>query len=397
MNRNRRDFIAKLGLSAVPFLLPDNGLNAMSLQNIGEVKSDQGFPLLNFIYDGLEFSPVEYLRKLEEINHLQAIEADFYGNGGVTKLLEEEFARITGKEKAIYLPTGTMANQLAIKLLNKDNTKVIVPENSHIYRDEADAAQSVHSKRLVPVGKDKAFFDVADLEDSINYLNANEVFKSGLGTVVVESPVRRANGATVPIQTIREISNYCKEHNYKVHLDGARIHLGAAFNQFSISEYASYFDTIYISLYKYLNAGGGAILCGKAEIIDQVSHQIKILGGTVFQSWQNTAMALHYLNGINERWKEVVMVSEKLIADLNRISGLNITKLQNGSNIFDLRIAQTISLKKLANYLYKEQNIMLGRANGEGIVRLAVNDSLLTRDYNAVIEAWKNGVDQARS
>jgi threonine aldolase len=257
---------------------------------------------VNFIYDGLALSPNEYLNKLQEINKSNPIEPDFYGEGGATKLLEEEFAKLTGKEKAIYLPTGTMANQLAIKLLNENNTKVIVPENAHIYRDEADAAQSVHNKRLIPAGQGKAYFDLADLKSTIEYTNNNEVFNSGLGTVVIENPVRRADGAFVPIETIKEISKYCKENNYKIHLDGARIHLASAFNNISLSEYASYFDTVYISLYKYLNATGGAILCGDAKIIDKISHQIKILVGTVFQSWNITSIALHYLNGISERW-----------------------------------------------------------------------------------------------
>jgi len=91
------------------------------------------------------FSPRDYLDKLNEIDSINSIEIDYYYKGGVTRELEDEFARITGKEKAIYLPTGTMANQLALKLLNGSNTKAIVPENSHVFRDEADASQAVSS------------------------------------------------------------------------------------------------------------------------------------------------------------------------------------------------------------------------------------------------------------
>lgn len=393
---NRRDFLKKCSLSTVPFLFPAISLNAMSFEKtIDEAQTENQRPV-NFIYDGLALSPNEYLKKLQEINNSKPIEPDFYGNGGATKLIEEEFAKITGKEKAIYLPTGTMANQLAIKLLNENNTKVIVPENAHIYRDEADAAQSVHGQRLIPVGKGKPYFDLADLKSAIDYTNNNEVFNSGLGTVVIENPVRRADGAFVPIDTIKEISNYCKENNYKMHLDGARIHLASAFNNISLSEYASYFDTVYISLYKYLNASGGAILCGDAKIIDQISHQIKILGGTVFQSWNNTSIALHYLNGINERWTEVVKTSQKMIAELNKIEGISIKSLENGTNIHDLTLSSDISLKKLAVFLYNEHNIWLGRANGKEIVKFTVNESLLTRDFYDILNAWKKGIEQAR-
>ena len=304
-NNQRRDFLKKCGLSTVPFLFPAISLSAAPLlEHQTNSTNNTKFPV-NFIYDGLAFSPQEYLEKLNEINKSHPIQPDFYGNGGATKALEDTFAKITGKEKAIYLPTGTMANQLAIKLLNEDNTKVLVSENSHIYRDEADAAQSVHGKRLIPVGKGKAYFNLNDLKSTIRYLNENEVFKSGIGTVAIENPIRRADGTTVPIETIKELSEYCKENGYRLHLDGARIHLAAAYTKVSLAAYASYFDTVYISLYKYLNATGGAILCGDAALIDKIVHEIKIHGGTVFQSWNNTAVALHYLRDIDERWKKV--------------------------------------------------------------------------------------------
>ncbi|MBX2827451.1 MAG: DegT/DnrJ/EryC1/StrS family aminotransferase [Flavobacteriaceae bacterium] len=392
----RREFLKKCGLTAVPFVLPAVDWSAIAggTQPARTIDSPK---VVNFIFDGLSLSPSQYLEKLQEINTASPIEPDFYGNGGATKALEASFAKITGKEKAIYLPSGTMANQLAIKLLSGGNTKIIVPENSHVFRDEADAAQSVHGKRLIPIGKEKAYYNLSDLKNAIAYTTNNEVFQSGLDTVVIESPVRRADGTFVPLKTVEAISNYCKERDYKLHLDGARIHIAAAFHDVSIAEYASYFDTVYISLYKYLNASGGAILCGDAQIIDQMAHQIKILGGAVFQSWNQTAVALHYLNGIDERWREVVTVSKKLIQDLNKIKGVRITSIHEGTNIFDLTLDEGISLKKLAVYLYETHSIWLGRANEKGIVKFTVNESILSRDYDAILKAWQSGIEQARS
>lgn len=393
---DRRDFLKKASLSTVPFLFPAIGSSTISMdETLVKTKTEDSFPV-NFMYDGLDLPPKQYIEKLQEIDNSKSIEADYYGNGGATKALEEEFAKITGKEKAIYLPTGTMANQLAIKLLNENNTKVIVPENSHVFRDEADAAQSVHGKRLIPVGKGKPYFEANDVMNTIEYTNNNEVFKSGLGTVVIENPVRRADGTFVPIETIKEISNYCKQNNYKMHLDGARIHLASAYSNIEISEYASFFDTVYISLYKYLHAAGGAILCGNAEIIDQISHQIKILGGTIFQSWTNTSMALHYLNGIEERWDEVILRSENIISELNKIRGISFTKLQNGTNIYYLQGSDGINFKKLALFLYSEHNIWLRQADKKGIVKFVINESLMTRDSKKIIDAWKIGAKLTR-
>lgn len=396
IENNRRDFLKKCGLTTASVLLPFGPVKLLASNEVLDGATNKPTKAVNFIFDGLFFSPSEYLDKLQEINKVQTIEPDFYGTGGTTKLLEEEFAKITGKEKAIYLPTGTMANQVAIKLLNENNTKVIVPENSHVFRDEADAAQSVHNKRLIPVGKRKPYFDVEELKNTINYTNENEVFKSGLGTVVLENPIRRADGTVIPIEKIKEISTYCKKHNYKMHLDGARLHIGAAFHSISVSEYASYFDTVYISLYKYLNASGGAILCGDAKIIDQVAHQIKILGGTLYQSWNNTSVSLHYLKDIDKRWEQIISIATTLISELNKIEGLVINSIKNGSNIFNLTLNENIDLKKLAEYLYNEHNIWLGRANEKGIVKFTINESLLTRELPSIIHAWKKGIAQAQ-
>jgi len=396
IENNRREFLKKCGLSTVPFLLPTVGLNAMSWSENNKTNlANKPEIVVNFIYDGLELTPRQYIEKLAEIDKGKILEADFYGNGGTTKLLEEKFAKLTGKEKAIYLPTGTMANQLAIKLLNGNNTKVIVPENSHVFRDEADASQNVHGLRLVPVGKEKSYFQLEDLVSTIKNINENEVFRSGLGTIVIENPIRRANGKAVPIETIKEINTYCKNNGYKMHLDGARIHLASAFTKVSLKEYTSYFDTVYISLYKYLNATGGAILCGDTEIIDQLSHQIKIHGGTMFQSWNNTSIALHFLDGITERLNQVVITAHKLIEELNKIDGIHITPIKNGTNIFNLKLTPNISSKELSKILFEEHNIRL-RSSENGMVRFAVNESLLTRDSQKIVDAWKSVTNQIR-
>ena len=137
MSSTRRSFLKATSLST--FAIPAFALGHESFR----VKQESESPSqLNFISDGLFFSPERYIAKLQQIHDSQSITRDFYHNGGVTKALEQKFAQITGKEKAIFLPSGTMANQLAIKLLNGEDTKAIVPENSHIFRDEADAAQS---------------------------------------------------------------------------------------------------------------------------------------------------------------------------------------------------------------------------------------------------------------
>jgi threonine aldolase len=146
----RRNFLKLSSLSLVPALLP----SFVSTANAAPVKGDvPANPVISFTDDGVHYAPADYIAKLQEINQKDPIQADVYGQGGALARLTKRFAEITGNEAATYMPTGTMANQLAISVLNGENTKIFVQDTSHIYRDEADAAQSVFNKRLMPLLK----------------------------------------------------------------------------------------------------------------------------------------------------------------------------------------------------------------------------------------------------
>ena len=169
-------------------------------------------------------------------------------------------------------------------------------------------------------------------------MSSEEVFKSGIGCVSIENPVRRTDERMVPLEEIKKISDYCRSNNIKLHLDGARIYMAAAWSGISIKEYASYFDTVYISLYKYLGASGGAILCGDKELIGKMPHLIKIHGGNMYGNWLNAAMALHRLEGLEERLQEAIKRSTKIFASLNKIKGVRINALDDGTNIYELSL-----------------------------------------------------------
>jgi threonine aldolase len=295
------------------------------------------------------------------------------------------------------MPTGTMANQLAISVLCGENTKAFVQDTSHVYRDEADSAQSVFSKRLIPLAAGKAYFTLEELQGSVEELAQREVFKSGIGAVSIENPVRRNDGQFVPITEIKKISAFCKAQGYKLHLDGARIYLASAFSGISVSEYASYFDTVYISLYKYLGASGGAVLCGPKNIIDKMEHLVKVHGGVVYSNWANAAMALHHLAGIEDRFKRFAIQSEQLFKMLNQMPDLKITPIEGGTNISILKLSATVNSKKLSETLWQKYNIALPVAKSDGIIKLMVNDSLLTQSNEQIVAAFKDALASAKA
>src|SRR6185436_15686636 len=238
MSVNRRNFLKASGLSLLPAVLPA----APILANNGKKKPiAANDPVVKLFGDGEFYDGLPYLEQLQAANSKQQIKVDRYGSGGAVEELEKKFEAITGKEKAIYMPSGTMANQLAIAMLSGENTKVFVQDTSHVYRDEADAAQSIFNKRLMPLAKNQTFFTVEQLKEAIGSLRDNEVFASGVGAVSIENPVRRTKERMVPIEEIRKISEYCRANNIKLHLDGARIYMSSAWSGISIKEYSAHF------------------------------------------------------------------------------------------------------------------------------------------------------------
>ena len=391
----RRNFLKLSGLAMVPAFLPS--LSKAEALKIEERKDAPAPQLISFTDDGIHYPPDEYIAKLQEISKKDPIKADVYGSGGAVAALQKKFAEITKKEAAIYMPTGTMANQLAISTLSGENTKIFVQDTSHIYRDEADAAQSVYNKRLMALAPNEPWFTLDDLKKGIDYTNDGEVFKSGIGAVAIENPVRRCDGRQVPIEEIKKISEFCRSKGYKMHLDGARLYLASAFGGASIAEYASYFDTVYISLYKYLGADGGAILCGDKAVIDKMEHLIKIHGGTVFMNWSKAAMALYHLDGLEDRLKKTAAQATDLFEKLNKVPGVSIAALKNGTNIFDFKVPAGTDVKKFRKGLYDNYKVITRGAGPDGIIKLQVNETLLRTDNQFLVKAFSESLSAAKA
>ena len=392
MSVNRRNFLKASGLSLLPAVLSAAPILA---NNINKNPIAANEPVVKFFGDGEFYDGLPYLEQLQAANSKKQIKVDRYGSGGAVEELEKKFETITGKEKAIYMPSGTMANQFAIAMLSGENTKVFVQDTSHVYRDEADAAQSIFNKRLMPLAKNQTFFTADELKKAIENLDSEEVFKSGLGCVSIENPVRRTDGRMIPIDEIKKISEYCRSKNIKVHLDGARIYLASAWSGTSIKEYASHFDTVYISLYKYLGASGGAILCGERSLIEKMPHMIKIHGGNMFGNWLNAAMASYKLDSIEERLQEAIKRSKEIFASLNQIQGIKISPLDGGTNIYNMKFPAGIQGQKFGESLNK-YFIGMRSPNENGEAKISVNETLLYREPKYIIDAIKESLTRAK-
>ncbi len=386
---NRRLFLKRSGIGLLPVLVPLRSLASDSNKN---KPAPSSIPIIKFFGDGEVYEPGDYLLELQKINSSNSIIRDRYGAGGAIEALEKKMADITGKEKAIFMPTGTMANQLALAVLSGENTKIFVQDTSHVYRDEADAAQSVFQKRLMPLAKGSTYFTAEQLQAAIENLKEEEVFKSGVGAVSIENPVRRTDERHVPIEEIKKISTWCRNNNICLHMDGARIFIASGWTGVSVREYSSYFDTVYISLYKYFGASAGAVLCGPATVIDKMPHLVKIHGGTMFGNWANAAMALNRMEGFESRLKNAISAAGEIFNELNKIPGIHISPLEGGTNTYSMVISKEIDVRKMNESLNKEFNIRIPRPDEKNQFFISVNETILYQSTAYIVNAFTKSI-----
>jgi threonine aldolase len=287
--------------------------------------------------DGIHHTPAEYTKLLARLTEGGGMEPDSYSLGGVVAKLETRMAAILGKESAVWLPTGTLANHLAVRLLAGTKRRVLVQADSHLFNDEGDCAQTLSALHLVPLARGKATFTLKDVESAAYDAQEGRVL-TPVGAIQVETPVRRHQGEHFDWDEMKRVCAWARGHNVGLHLDGARLFLESAYTGRSVKEYSALFDTVYVSLYKYFNAAAGAILAGPKLLLADLFHTRRMFGGGLPHVWPYAAVAMHFLDGFEARFRKAVDTSEAVIQTLSKNPNFGIERIPNGTNIFRLRV-----------------------------------------------------------
>src|SRR5215471_12142335 len=262
--------------------------------------------------DGLGLTPPQYTALMTRLLEEKALVPDSYELGGVVEELVTQFARVLGKEQAMFMPTGTLANHLAVRALAGEPSRVIVQEDSHFYQDEGDCAQTLSNLTLMPLAPGKATFTADEVQHVLDQTKGARVV-SRVSVIAVETPVRRKQGERFDDGELAKIVALARREGIRLHLDGARLFLQAAYTGQSVADFARPFDTVYVSLYKYFNAASGAILAGPRDVLKDLYHVRRMFGGGLSSVWPFAAVALHYMSGFGERYTRAVRTSEDFI------------------------------------------------------------------------------------
>jgi len=366
---NRRRFIELGALgSALGAGRPEFAFASQSKRSTGEADDRKVF----LTGDGLSLTPAQYTRLLTRLVDERGIAPDNYVLGGLVDELELQFARVLGKERAVFMPTGTLANQLAVRVLAGGSSRAVVQAESHLYMDSGDCVQTLSNITLMPLAPGRATFTADELARLLDETHGGRVVKR-VAAIQIETPVRRKQGEVFNPRDMAAVVAVAKRDGIKLHLDGARLFLEAGYSGKRITEYTAPFDTVYVSLYKYFNAAAGAILAGPHALLDDIYHTRRMYGGGLNQAWPYAAVALHYLDGFQERFARAIKVSEDFIRALKRVDGVAVEPVPSGTNLFRLRVLRT-NAATLRTRL-GTRGIVLANPSAEGTFLVGVNES----------------------
>jgi threonine aldolase len=213
---------------------------------------------------------------------------DVYGEDPTTRKLEERVAELLGKEAALFVPSGTMANQIALLLHTRRGDAVVGGEGTHCAVFESGAAAAWSGVQFVIAGSG-GLFAAEDLDRAIE---PRSIVRARTSLVVVENTHNRAGGRVFAHGDVLRIARVARRHGLVLHLDGARLWNAAVASAQPESELAAPFDTVSVCFSKGLGAPVGSALCATRTLIDEARRLRKMLGGGMRQTGMLAAGAL---------------------------------------------------------------------------------------------------------
>jgi threonine aldolase len=293
---------------------------------------------------------------------------DVYGEDPTVNLLERRAAEVFGREAALFVPTGTMGNQIAIRLHTQPGQEVIAESRAHIL-DWEMATTAVFSGCLVrAVEAPRGILTWKHIEPAVY---ARGAFRAATGLIEIENTANLAGGGCTPVAVLQEIWAGAKERKLPTHLDGARIFNAAVALGTDVKALTEGFDTVMFCLSKGLGAPVGSMLTGSRELMDAARLFRKALGGGMRQAGVLAAAGLMALELGPQRLHEDHAHARLLAEALARIPGVQIDLDAVETNIVIFRLDAGRSASALTARL-KARGILMS-AVGPDTVRLVTH------------------------
>lgn len=313
-----------------------------------------------------------------------AVGDDVYGDDPTVNELEKKAAEIVGKEDALFVPSGTFGNQLAILTHTKRGDEVIVEAHSHIIMHEVGASAVIAGVQLRTVeGKNGAMYH-KDVERAIR---DEDIHFPRTGLICVENA--HSCGAVVSIENMKKIKEVAKAKNIPVHLDGARVFNAAKSLRVDVKDITKHVDSIMFCLSKGLSAPVGSILAGSKDFITKARKNRKLMGGGLRQAGIIAAAGIVALEKMIDRLDEDHENSKYFALKLSKMEGIEVKFDRNDINMIFFEISDEIIKEKDFVKKLLEKNIKInGKEDGE--YRFVTNKDVTREDIDYVLEQIKN-------
>ena len=255
---------------------------------------------------------------------------DVFGDDPTVKRLESMVAERLGKEAALFVPSGTMANQVCLYTASNRGDEVLCGTDCHIVNYEVAAPAVLSGLMVHPLPDDKGILSARTIEENIRPLN---IHCPRTTIVALENTHNRAGGTIYPLDTIAEIETVARKHNLWMHLDGARLWNAHVATGIGLDEYASYFDSVSVCLSKGLGAPVGSCLTGTAEFVEKARRTRKMFGGGMRQVGILAAAGIYAIEHNVDRLAEDHVNARYLAENINGLPGLTVDLETVQSNI----------------------------------------------------------------
>ena len=255
-------------------------------------------------------TPHQVLKELAETTDA-GLEADHYGEGKLINSFENEVADILGKESAVFMPSGTMCQQIALRIWSERNRlpRVAFHPTCHLEIHEQFGYQRLHHLESVLVGSTHRMFTLDDLKKMAEPISA----------LLIELPQREIGGQLPSWDELNAIIEWARAKGIATHMDGARLWECQPFYDRSYAEIAGLFDSVYVSFYKILNGIAGAVLAGPTDFIAEARVWQRRHGGNLFHLYpyvlsakQGMTTHLERMGAYHEKAKSVARVLSAL-------------------------------------------------------------------------------------
>lgn len=317
---------------------------------------------------------------------------DVYLEDPTVNRLQEMAAEMLGKEAALFVASGTMGNQICIRVHTQPGQEIIVEERSHIFNYEMGAMAVVSSVMPRPVRGEDGVLDWPTIQSAFRPPSAYYVAQTGL--LALENTHNLASGSVTSLGRMREICDQAHAAGLPVHLDGARIFNAATALGCSAAEIAQSFDSVMFCLSKGLSAPVGSIIAGSRSFIDRALAVRRMFGGGMRQVGVIAAAGIVALEKMVTRLKEDHANAQFLAKEIAQISGIDIDpeKVQTNIVAFDTR-GTGISVVDFSAKL-KERGVLANGIDNNRVLRMVTHKDVSRSEIETALEAVRNVITE---